>query len=256
MTGDALLSGFKPRGPKPPREGERLWMLTKDGVTVTADLLDQGEAGVELRMFRNGEGQSGRRFLERDRAIAHAGSLRQQLLTKAGWLSRTRNSEGTMQSSTCVFLALLIAGSFADKQSAPTGAFACDVTVPNGIVAGSDKTVEGSYGNAQLSVGPFGLWPNGTVVFKRPGPGFFLADGSLSMKFGWTRGVQGRLTVDGRRLDATAPALRADVPDDNGDTGFQPSALIFPTPGCWEVSGHVADARLTFVTRVVKIEEP
>jgi hypothetical protein len=162
---------------------------------------------------------------------------------------------GTMQSIICVFLTLLIAGSLADGQSLPTGTVPCDVTVPNGIVAGSDETMAGSHGNAQLSVGPFGLWPNGTVVFKRPGPGFFLPDGSLSMKFGWTRGVKGRLTVDGRRLDAAAPALRAHVPDGNGDTGFQPTALIFPTPGCWEVSGHVGDARLTFVTRVVKIED-
>jgi hypothetical protein len=84
MNGDALLSGFKPRGPKPPRESERLWTLPKDGVTITADLLDQSQAGVELRMFRDGEWQSGRRFRERDRAIAHADGLRQQLLAK-GW---------------------------------------------------------------------------------------------------------------------------------------------------------------------------
>ena len=150
---------------------------------------------------------------------------------------------------------LLILASSAG-QSLPTSAVPCDVTVPNGIVAGSDQTMRGSYGNAQLSLGPFGLWANGTVVFKWPGPGFFLPDGSVSMKFGWTRGVQGRLTVDGRRLDAAAPPLRADVPDGYGDTGFQATALIFPTPGCWEVSGHVGDARLTFVTRVVKIEDP
>jgi hypothetical protein len=47
----------------------------------------------------------------------------------------------------------------------------CYVTTPNGIVAGSSERNEGSYGNALLSVGPFGLWPNGTVVFK-PGRDF------------------------------------------------------------------------------------
>jgi hypothetical protein len=37
-----------------------------------------------------------------------------------------------------------------------------------------------------------------------------------------------------------------------GDIGFQPSYLIFSTPGCWEVTGRVGEASLTFVTRVVK----
>jgi hypothetical protein len=40
----------------------------------------------------------------------------------------------------------------------------CHVTSPSGIVAGSPPQNEGSYGNALLSVGPFGLWPHGTVA--------------------------------------------------------------------------------------------
>jgi hypothetical protein len=48
----------------------------------------------------------------------------------------------------------------------------CRVTTPNGIVAGSSEQNETSYGNALLSVGPFGLWPNGTVVFKPAEPDF------------------------------------------------------------------------------------
>ncbi len=48
----------------------------------------------------------------------------------------------------------------------------CYVTTPNGIVAGSSERYERSYGNALLSVGPFGLWPNGTVVFKPAEPDF------------------------------------------------------------------------------------
>ena len=36
---------------------------------------------------------------------------------------------------------------------------------------------------------------------------------------------------------------------------FKPTALIFPTEGCWEVTGKVGETSLTFVTRVVKIEE-
>ena len=83
---DALLSGFRPPPPKPLRQGEPLWTVTKDGVAVTAELLDQSEAGVELRMWRNGEWLSGRRFTARVNAVAHAESHRQQLMAK-GWQS-------------------------------------------------------------------------------------------------------------------------------------------------------------------------
>ena len=38
-----------------------------------------------------------------------------------------------------------------------------------------------------------------------------------------------------------------------GDRGFQATYIIFPTPGCWEVTGRVGDAKVTFITRVVKI---
>lgn len=107
-----------------------------------------------------------------------------------------------------------------------------------------------------LTLGPFGLWPEGTIVFRPGGPGEILPDGSLAMKFGWTRGegLQGKLKIHGRRLDASAPPLRARIPDGYGDTGFQATALIFPTEGCWEVTGEVADTRVTFVTRVVRFK--
>jgi hypothetical protein len=68
------------------------------------------------------------------------------------------------------------------------------------------------------------------------------------MKFGWLRGegLRGKLTIHGKRLDASAPPLRARIPEGYGDTGFQATAVIFPTEGCWEVTGQVADTRVTF----------
>lgn len=133
----------------------------------------------------------------------------------------------------------------------------CHPTKPNGIVAGSPQRSEGSYGNALLSVGPFGLWPDGTIIFKPGGAGFQTQDGALGMKFGWTRGIPGKLNVTGHRIDANAPPLRLET---NGtayrETGFQASYLIFPTPGCWEVTaqlGDRTDSKITFVTRVEKI---
>lgn len=117
----------------------------------------------------------------------------------------------------------------------------CDVTMP---------TAEG-YGSEQLLV--LGLWPKGDVIFKPGGAGFVTNDGALGMKFGWNRGVRGKLQIEGRRLDGTAAPLRSEVPNGYGDIGFQSSYVIFPTPGCWEVTARVGEAQLVFVTRVTKI---
>jgi hypothetical protein len=93
--------------------------------------------------------------------------------------------------------------------------YSCHVTIPNGTVAGSSERNEGSYGNALLSVGPFGLWPNGTVVFKPGGAGFQTKEGALGMKFGWTRGIRGKIDAIGRRIDADALPLRFETNQTN-----------------------------------------
>ncbi len=134
--------------------------------------------------------------------------------------------------------------------SAPPGLFAeaaadCPVTEPNG-------SPPRRYGNGKLWTT---LWPEGTVIFRPGGPGFVLDDGSVEMKFPWWREVQGKLTIQGRRLDTPAPPLRADIPDGYGERGFQASGIIFPTEGCWQVTGKVGDTSLTFVTRVIKVRE-
>jgi len=146
----------------------------------------------------------------------------------------------------------LITAVTTDARQATVASAECAVTEPNGVSAGKDKGAW-SHGNEQISVGPFGIWPNGEVIFKPGGPGFITSDGALGMKFGWQRGLRGKLTISGRRLDADAPPLRSEVNNGYGDIGFHASYVIFPTPGCWEVTGRVADASVTFVTRVTKI---
>ena len=150
---------------------------------------------------------------------------------------------------------LALSGQVRAQNDTGAQASACEVTKPNDVgILG--QTERGSYGNGRLSVGPFGLWPDGTVVFKPGGAGFVTQDGSLGMKFGWRRGTRGFLGIEGRRLDAPALPLRADINDDGrGDFAFVATALIFSTPGCWEVTGHVGDTSLTFVTKVVKFGE-
>jgi hypothetical protein len=80
-------------------------------------------------------------------------------------------------------------------------------------------------------------------------------DGSITAKTGWWRGLRGRLVVSGQRLDRRADPLRAAFPPPNsyGATGFVPSSLTFPTPGCWRVSARLGPARLSFVLSVTKV---
>ena len=105
-----------------------------------------------------------------------------------------------------------------------------------------------AYGNGSLWVG--GLWLNGVVILTQDDAG---PDGRLSMKFGWYRLTSGYLTITGRRLDASAPpASGLTFPGDYGLTGFNASGVIFPTEGCWQVTGRVGRVALTFVTFVIK----
>jgi hypothetical protein len=108
---------------------------------------------------------------------------------------------------------------------------------------GSDSAV----GNDALWVG--GLGPDGVIAAD---PGMIESDGSISWKLGWWRFTPGSLSITGIRLDETAPALRASVPEGYGQEGFQSSGLSFPTEGCWEVSGTVAGYTLTFVAFVIR----
>jgi hypothetical protein len=124
--------------------------------------------------------------------------------------------------------------------------FICPVTEPNGSLPPNETVASPEYlGNGELWTV---LWPDGKVMMEQHN---LEADGSLSMKWGWVRAVTGPLTIEGHRLDAEAGPLRADIPDGYGDTGFQVSALIFPTTGCWEVTGWVGESSLTFVTEVL-----
>ena len=125
----------------------------------------------------------------------------------------------------------------------------CPVTLPGGDVPADDF----NYGNGSIGVA---LWPEGRLVAGELPDGSAWAeiapDGSITAKLGWFRAVEGRLSIRGERLDTSASPLRADVPGGYGPSGFQPTGLTFPTPGCWRVTGSVGGASLTFVVRVVK----
>ena len=150
-----------------------------------------------------------------------------------------------------VALAMNLAGGPSAPLLHADAASGCVVTLPNASSPPGTSSDHQWYGNGKLRVSLY--WPNGTVVFRPGGPGFVEPDGALGMKFGWWRGVKGQLSISGKRLDAPALPLRAEVPVGYGNNGFQATYIIFPTPGCWEVTGKVGDTKLIFVTRVVKI---
>jgi hypothetical protein len=149
-----------------------------------------------------------------------------------------------------VYAAILCACSQAQQRSD----LACPITDANGSTPPGEQPYELHHGNGQLwSV----LWPDGTIVFQPGGPGEIRADGSLAMKFPWWRGegVRGRIEITGRLLDREGADAYAEIPTGYGETGFHPTAIVFSGEGCWEVTGRVGEAKLTFVQRVLKHEE-
>jgi hypothetical protein len=122
-----------------------------------------------------------------------------------------------------------------------------DTQPPAAVLARAGVGVDGFHGNGKIWTY---TWDDDTVTFNGK-VGFVGRDGSLKMKFFWLLATAGPLTVSGKRLDASAAPLRAEFTPIVGQ-GFQPSYLIFPTPGCWEVSASANGSTFTFVTRVVK----
>jgi hypothetical protein len=132
----------------------------------------------------------------------------------------------------------------------PPGSLAdCPVTTPEvaPVQASSMFGAGSATGNDALWVGALG--PGGVIAADER---LVEPDGSIGWKLGWYRLVSGRLEITGRRLDATAPPLRASIPDGYGLTGFQSTGVTFATEGCWEITGTVADTPLTFVVFVIR----
>jgi hypothetical protein len=126
----------------------------------------------------------------------------------------------------------------------------CPVTAPNGATAPGQSPSSFDYGDDEEGIWTH-VWPNGEVVFTPDGPGELRQDGWLAMKWLWFRDPPAPLQLSGRRLDAPAPPLRADILRDQGDGNAQPSIILFPTPGCWEVVAQAGTSVLVLVTRVV-----
>jgi hypothetical protein len=147
-------------------------------------------------------------------------------------------------------------------RAAAVGASRCQVTIPNNSTPPGERPGQGYDGNGALWTA---LPLNGDVVGVRkemlshpselPAEGVFgviRTDGSIAVKFPWwgRRGARDPLSITGRRLDQSAPPLRVDRPPGSGSPGFWASRIIFPTEGCWSVTGRAQAGTLTFIVRV------
>lgn len=158
-----------------------------------------------------------------------------------------------MRSRVPVFLVAIVfmlAGLSAQRiGAAPEQLEACPITLPNGST-GVPAEGPGWFGNDALATNLY-TWSSGPVVVV-PDDGHIDDEGVMhDLKWPWYRFVDGDLEIEGRRIDAVAPALRAWIPEGYGERGFQVSGLTFPTPGCWEITGTVGEHKLTFVTYVI-----
>ena len=128
----------------------------------------------------------------------------------------------------------------------------CPVTEPNGSMPPlkpGERVSANHHGDGNLWTS---LWSAGKVVFEPGGPGVVDEHG-LAMKWvWWLADTSGQLQVEGRRLDAAGPPLEV-IPPYGGKDHLWNTGLLFPTVGCWEVTGRAGDATLTFVTEVVSL---
>jgi hypothetical protein len=75
--------------------------------------------------------------------------------------------------------------------------------------------------------------------------------GEYRLKMPWFRTKPGRLALTGKRLDGPA-RFRADTakPGDYAPTGFEPSALMFSTTGCWKITAHHRQSSFVFYVQI------
>src|SRR5690242_12951252 len=146
----------------------------------------------------------------------------------------------------CLLLAaagLSYAATTGSRASSRNSVSACPVTLPNHVVRPpSGITRKLGYRHGQIAVE---LWPFGVTLVNKQD---VIADGLLGAKVGWYRYGRGKLTITATRIDKPGHATRTSVPSGYGRTGFQSSAIYFPSTGCWKVTATVGHSSLTYVT--------
>jgi hypothetical protein len=74
--------------------------------------------------------------------------------------------------------------------------------------------------------------------------------GEPPLKVLWYTEVAGDLRITGQRLDGSNGVLSAAIPSGYEHFGYQPSAIVIPERGCWEITGSVGEHTLRIVADV------
>jgi hypothetical protein len=133
---------------------------------------------------------------------------------------------------------------------------ACAVTLPNG----SQPPVS-DFGGFSSSPGPSSprspnSHGNGKLWTVLPSDGNLLLasddQGKLAEKWLWYRTVNGHLSISGRRLDGPGNFETGPLEEivNGRDTGLLVNGLVFPSKGCWQITGSAGGAQLTFTVDV------
>jgi len=138
--------------------------------------------------------------------------------------------------------------------AAPTASAvaACVPTRPTGDTPPGENPAESSlvYSDGRLYTV---LWPNGEILAS---PDVIEPDGTIDIKFPWWRaagvGAAGDLQITGHEIN-TGATVTASIPGGYGQR-VQPTGILFPTEGCYEITAKSGDALLTFVTKVKKVD--
>ena len=86
MTDEPFYAPNRKVPPRQPRAGEHLWAIQKKGRILACELRDDGAAGVEVLMSRDGELLYGRRWATRALALAEADARKALYLRGGGVL--------------------------------------------------------------------------------------------------------------------------------------------------------------------------
>jgi len=125
-----------------------------------------------------------------------------------------------------------------DPQSKAQGSPRCNVSKPIWAEPPKLKVVELGYRDWIVNEDRTIWFPNDKWV-----------SGDEGNKVVLIRPAGTKLIVSGRRLDATAPPLKAS--EDRGyPWGFTVFLIYVPTEGCWEVNAKAGDSEIRFVTQI------
>ena len=86
MTDQPFYAPNRMIAPPQPRTGEPLWTVQKNGRRLVCELRDDGEAGVEVQVSRDGEFLYGRRCPTRALALEEANEQKARYLREGGVL--------------------------------------------------------------------------------------------------------------------------------------------------------------------------